>query len=239
MFLIKFVIIIYFNRKCAENVNYASLEYYIAYFGIRADRGPALDYDLDAVLGRSADVGERVAGRRRCRRRWWRPLLAVVRDAVRAPGGAVARLQPVRHGGAARGRLARPSGARVRARRRQPGAARRPDAGRARLLQPPPRPAGARLGRRRPVRLHRPAAARRVSRRGQPPPSSSRPAPGTGSNTLSNTNTVISRWPNTTTVFDLISEHALISGHPTFFVKKKYLFSYFNLFYFNINNYLK
>ena len=36
-------------------------------------------------------------------------------------------------------------------------------------------------------------------------------------------------YTRTYTVFDLISEHALISGHPPFF--------YF--FYFNINNYFK
>ena len=42
------------------------------------------------------------------------------------------------------------------------------------------------------------------------------------------------------TVFDLISEYALISGHPPFFVLKKiYIFIYFYLFYFNINNYFK
>ena len=40
------------------------------------------------------------------------------------------------------------------------------------------------------------------------------------------------------TVFDLISEHALISGHPPFFVKKKKIFC-FIIFYFNINNYFK
>ena len=46
------------------------------------------------------------------------------------------------------------------------------------------------------------------------------------------------------TVFDLISEHALISGHLPFFVLKKNLLIFlicFNLilFYFNINNYFK
>ena len=44
------------------------------------------------------------------------------------------------------------------------------------------------------------------------------------------------------TVFDLIIEHALISGRPAFFVKKNlFFFSFFNfiIFYFNINNYFK
>ena len=45
------------------------------------------------------------------------------------------------------------------------------------------------------------------------------------------------------TVFDLISEHALISGHTPFFVKKKNIYIYFLysffILYFNINNYFK
>ena len=45
------------------------------------------------------------------------------------------------------------------------------------------------------------------------------------------------------TVFDLISEHAHVSGHPPFFVNKKKSFFLiifnFVMFYFNINNYFK
>ena len=35
----------------------------------------------------------------------------------------------------------------------------------------------------------------------------------------------------TNTVFDLISEHALISGHPQFFVNKKKIYLYFFIFF--------
>ena len=49
-------------------------------------------------------------------------------------------------------------------------------------------------------------------------------------------------WSSETvnTVFDLISEHALVSGHPPFFEKKKiYIYIYIIIFYFNMNNYFK